>query len=93
MMEYWNDGKMGSGKMEEYVIDRLPNDRKKDIIFLKNQSSITRSLHYSMVEARTKASGILYFSRRGIESPRHLDSLLLADIESGLFGDDLKYSQ
>jgi hypothetical protein len=28
MMEYWNNGKMGSGKMEECVIDRIPNYRK-----------------------------------------------------------------
>jgi hypothetical protein len=28
MLEYWNNGKMGSGKMEEWVIDRISNDRK-----------------------------------------------------------------
>jgi hypothetical protein len=71
---------MGSGKM--------------DIIFLKNQPSIIPQFHYSMVEAKTEASVILYFSRRGgIESVRHLCSLLLADIETGFFSNDLKYSQ
>jgi hypothetical protein len=28
MMEYWNNGIMGSGKMEECVIDTIPNRRK-----------------------------------------------------------------
>jgi hypothetical protein len=51
--------------MEECVNTGIPSDRKnkkKDIIFLKNQPSIIPLFHYSMVEAKKFISkNTLYF--------------------------------
>ena len=54
MLEYWNDGIMGSGEMGQCFIGKIPFDNKvnKWEYFFQNQHSNIPPFHYSMCEAK-----------------------------------------
>ena len=62
MVEYWNIGKMGFGILEDWVngVIVLTIKLKMDNILQKTHDSIIPQFHYSMIEAKSKTSKILY---------------------------------
>jgi hypothetical protein len=54
MMESWNIGIVGSGKMAKCIVGRVPSDKEiiNGILPFKNQLSIIPAFHYSIVEAK-----------------------------------------
>jgi len=58
MLECWNDGIMGPGKMGQWFIGKIPLDKdiNKRVTSFKNQHSIIPPFHYSMYEAEAQAS-------------------------------------
>jgi hypothetical protein len=64
MLEYWNDGIMGSGKMGQWLIGKISLDREanKCVTSFKNQHSNIPPFHYSMRQAKNRGlENLLYF--------------------------------
>jgi len=48
-MEQWNDGIMGSGKMEKWVIGKIPLDREVNKVKIRISSLLKPTFQYSTI--------------------------------------------
>jgi hypothetical protein len=61
MMEQWNSGIMGSGKMEKWVIGKIPLDREVNKVNIRITSLLKQTFQYSTIplfHVRGRSSGL-----------------------------------